>query len=527
MKKLNLLTVFLFSFLFFQCGENANTETPDMTSTENSDLSGSELGTISINVTGSDEAVPVFIDGLLLLHSFEYDDAAEKFVEAQKIDSTMVMAYWGEAMTKNHPLWRQQYTKEAIAALEKLAPTSEERLSLAKTEFEKDLLQGAEILFAEGVKKEKDIQYKDHMEALYQKYPDNHEVRAFYALSLLGSTKSGRDYEIYEKGAQIAQGIISENPNHPGALHYLIHSYDDPDNATKALNAANSYSKVAPDAEHALHMPSHIYIALGMWDEVINSNIASYEASVARINEKSLDNDARGYHAFKWLMYGYLQKGDFEKAKEMVNEMETFTQELPSSRARSHLISMKAAYLIETGDWEDELAESLVDDEDLRVGSKAVQHFLKGYLAYRAKDNEKLENVIADMKLLRENAEAEVTVGGAQMCSGVSRYNQKPTHAEVDRAHVMEMELSAMLAMRNKDAIAAEEWLQKATKLEEETNFMFGPPEIVKPSNELYGEFLIDMNKMKEAKIQFEKALERAPKRLIASEGLKMATQES
>ena len=147
------------------------------------------------------------------------------------------------------------------------------------------------------------------------KYPEHHEVAAFYALSLLGSSKSRKDDDNYEVGAKIAQSIISENPHHPGALHYLIHSYDDPDHATLALDAANRYSKVAPDAEHALHMPSHIFVALGMWDEVINSNIASYEASVVRMKKKELDNDARGYHAMK-LMSLLLPKKEILKKPE-------------------------------------------------------------------------------------------------------------------------------------------------------------------------------------------------------------------
>ncbi|MCF6223634.1 MAG: hypothetical protein L3J34_07890 [Flavobacteriaceae bacterium] len=153
------------------------------------------------------------------------------------------------------------------------------------------------------------------MKKLNLKYPDNHEVKAFYALSLLGSVSDGRDDEIYGKGAKIAQGIIEENPNHPGALHYLIHSYDDPKHANLALDAAYSYAKVAPDASHALHMPSHIFVAMGMWDEVVKSNENSYQASVNRMERKKLDNDARGYHAFHWLEYGYLQQNRFEDAK--------------------------------------------------------------------------------------------------------------------------------------------------------------------------------------------------------------------
>lgn len=261
--------------LFVQCKEKQSLSLEEVS-----------LGDVNFAVTGSDEALPYFQEGLLLLHSFEFEDAAEKFVKAQQIDSSFVMAYWGEAMSYNHPLWRERYSEDGIAALEKLAGTKEERLSMAKTTIEHDLLEAVEILYSEGDKKEVDMAYKNQMENLYKKYPEHHEVAAFYALSLLGSSKSRKEDDHYELGAKIVQSIIDENPQHPGALHYLIHSYDDPDHATLALDAANSYSKVAPDAEHALHMPSHIFVALGMWDEVINSNIASYEASVARMEDK-------------------------------------------------------------------------------------------------------------------------------------------------------------------------------------------------------------------------------------------------
>ena len=212
MKNLKIFSILFCVIFFIQCEPT----TPSVP----------KLGSTDIQVTGSADAMPFFRNGYLLLHSFEYEDAAEQFVKAQETDPDFVMAYWGEAMTKNHPLWKQQFTEKGMAALNKLADSPEARAAKATTQFEKDMLNGAEILFAEGEKKEKDEQYKNYMEELYKKYPENLEVASFYALSLLGAVKGGRDKEAYEKGAIIAQGVIKENPNHPGALHYLIHSYD-------------------------------------------------------------------------------------------------------------------------------------------------------------------------------------------------------------------------------------------------------------------------------------------------------------
>ena len=189
-----------------------------------------------------------------------YGDAAEAFLKAQEADENFAMAYWGEAMTKNHPLWSEQDFDEGRAILSRLAPSQEERLAKAPTELEKDFLMAVELLYGDGTKIERDDAYAQHMGKLFNKYTDNHEIAAFYALSLLGSVEAGRDYEVYGKGAKIAQSILDENPRHPGALHYLIHSYDDPDHAPLAIEAANNYSKVAPDAGHALHM-LHISIS--------------------------------------------------------------------------------------------------------------------------------------------------------------------------------------------------------------------------------------------------------------------------
>jgi tetratricopeptide (TPR) repeat protein len=519
MKKYLYLLLCLTVLLFAQCANEKKQDPTDDTALETD-----ELGTIKIDVTGTAEAKEHFMDGLLLLHSFEYADAEAQFKKAQALDSTFVMAYWGEAMTKNHPLWRHQDTEEAQAILQKLAPDKTARIAMAQTALEKDLLQGAEILFGDGDKDDRDLLYRDHMETLQQKYPDNHEVSALYALSLLGTVKDGRDYEVYGKAATIAQGIISENNNHPGALHYLIHAYDDPQHAAKALQAANSYSRVAPDAGHALHMPSHIYVALGMWDEVIRSNIASYDASVERMKRKELDNDARGYHAFKWLMYAKLQKEQYDEALTQVKMMKQYCTEMPSPRARSHYAQMRALYLNESGRWDDPIATDTIDVSDLIVVLKAVDAFTQGNLHYHKKDKEALATTITQLEMEIKNAETDVLVKGGKMCSGVSYYNQLPNQQDIDRSKVILHQLKAMkalLANQEQKAIAE---MQRAVDMEEKGSFMFGPPEVIRPSPEFYGNYLMEKGKTAEAKAMFEKAIERAPNRLIPTQALKSLT---
>ena len=279
----------------------------------------------------------------------------------------------------------------------------------------------------------------------------------------MGAVKLGRDVKAYEKGAAIAQSIIDENPNHPGALHYLIHSYDDPEHATLALSAAYSYSKVAPDAAHALHMPSHIYVALGMWDEVIASNIASWEASVKRMERKELDNDARSYHALHWLLYGYLQKGNMAKADKIMADMKGYFAELPSKQARNYMIAMKGNYLVDSEKWDSEFAKIEIDDTDLNIQFQAMNSFMDGYQAWRKKDVNQLKDIIDHIATRRTGAGFVAKEGGAKMCSSTSR--SKPNKMDVDKARLIETQLKALKAQLENNDKKTEEYFKEAIVL--------------------------------------------------------------
>lgn len=500
-----LTSGFFALFLFYQCSPPPGKQ--------------SKLGTVHFDVTGSKEALPHFTEGLLLLHSFEFEDAAEAFIAAQKADSSMAMAYWGEAMTYNHPLWAEQSYEEAVAALNKLDTSADGRVEKAITTIEKDFMKAVNVLYGEGTKYERDLKYADFMEEVYKKYPESQEAAAFYALSLLGSVPVGRDDEVYEQGAVIAKSILNENPNHPGALHYLIHSYDDPNHASAAVSAANSYMKVASAAGHALHMPSHIYVAMGMWDEVVAANELSYQASVERMVRKNLDHDARGYHSFQWLHYGYHQQGRTDKALHVVQEMKKYTEELPSARARVHLSLIKGAYLVETRDWTGEISDIVVDPAGLNISILGILHFADGMKAYQQKDREALKNTIANLEKERLKVVIQLENKGITLCSGVGWESQKANQLDVDQAHVLEMELRSLLATAEGNPAIAEDWLKKATELEGEISYSYGPPPIVKPSFELYGEWLLENHRPQDALVQFDYSLKRAPRRLLSLQG--------
>lgn len=479
------------------------------------------LGIVNLAVSGESNALPQFEKGLLLLHSFEYSDAREAFEQAQKIDPGMAMAYWGEAMTYNHSLWGEQDYEKGVLALNRMEQHASDQ---SISELEVDFLTAVQILYQpKKTKLERDVLYAEFMESLQRKYPDNHEVSAFYALSLLGSVPVGRDDQIYGQGAKIAKGILAENPNHPGALHYLIHSYDDPLHAGMALDAANSYAKVAPDASHALHMPSHIYVALGMWDDVVLSNENSYQASLNRMERKKLDNDGRGYHAYHWLEYGYLQQGRVEDARKMVFDLQGYAEETPSNYARRHLVYLKGTFLNETDLWDDPVADIEIDVSDLNVSVRSQYNVIEGRKAFRSGDKIKLDEAIKNIQDDHAKESLLATYKGAQLCSSVSR--NEASQMDLDESIIMLEQLLGLRAWMNNDRLLAEKHIKYSIVLNDKLSYSYGPPFIQKPTNELYADWLVEQNRPEEAIEQYNLTLEKATNRKYAVLGKQRASE--
>ncbi len=482
------------------------------------------LGELQHQFSISKEAQPGFEKGLLLLHSFEYDDAREAFKEAVAADDQEVMAYWGEAMTHYKALWRLQDVDAGREVMNRLGSTRNQRLEKADSDLEKDFWQGIELLYGEGELNERNQAYAEHMGKLYDKYPGNQEVAAFYALGLMWSVPLGRDAEVFDRSAQVVAGILKENPQHPGALHYMIHAYDDPQYAELAIDAADLYAQVAPDATHALHMPSHIYLALGRWSDVVASNEASYQASLNRLERKGLDGSARGYHSYSWLHYGYLQQQRQADAHRLLKDMVGFTKSHPNRQARSYWISMQNAYLTDVGEWSEDVQLLPVNHQDLALASQAGHRFFQGRMAYRSGD---LQTLSAHMDSLNKEiaaAELVVTSEGITLCSaGITRY--APNRTDIQRATVMLHQLSAYRALLQQDNTAAEKYLHEAVTLEAATGYSFGPPDIPYPSFEQYGYWLLENDRPQEALEQFSRGLERTPNRTNALKGKMKALQ--
>lgn len=344
------------------------------------------LGTASFPTsTHSAVAQEDFIRGLLLLHLFEYQDAAKSFVAAEKIDPAFAMAYWGEAMTFNHGVWNQVDVGAGQTALARFGPTPEARARRISDPCERAYMQAVESLYSgKGSKRERDAQYATAMEKLSQAYPKDDEAQLFYALALLGKSEGVRDVPTYLKAAEIAKSVFERNPDHPGAAHYWIHGMDDPQHAAGALEAARALSQIAPDAGRAQHMCSDIFLALGMWDAVVRANIAASSVINRQAVAAGKPPRHRGHYNY-WLEYGYLEQGRISKAKGVVAACRTEAAESgmaaradgrvdPDDSNVGSFEVMRNRYIVDSGHWNGEIASSGVD-----LGSALMPQFNRAF----------------------------------------------------------------------------------------------------------------------------------------------------
>ena len=473
-----------------------------------------KLGTVVFPTSGSKEAQPAFLKGLAALHSFWYEEALEYFREATKIDPDFAMGYWGEAMTYNHPLWAQQDTEAARRALAKVKDTSK------LTSRERAFIEAARVLFGEGDKLARDKAYAVAMEKIARQFADDFEVACFYSLSLLGTVRPGdKGFTRQMKAGAIALDVYEKNPNHPGAAHYIIHSFDDPEHAILALPAARRYSEIAPEAHHARHMPAHIFLQLGMWPEAASSNESAWAVSDAWVKRKNLSLSLRDYHSLHWLLYVYAQQGRFGKAEELLavkrNDMEQSRGEGGVTRYNE---DMAAAFVVETERWD--LASKFFAAESKNAASDAGGHAGHAPSAAGSPSPQMGGNMRSQSLPVFIRGLAAAKRGSAEADKAIEEMRairkRLADSGDAYRAKIMEireLEVAATAAAAKSNYNEAIETMKRATALEEEMSPPSGPPTLIKPSHELFGEILLAAGRPKEAAHQFEVALTRQPYR--------------
>lgn len=466
----------------------------------------SQLGRVEFPTSGSPQAQAHFLRGLAALHSFWYEEAAEAFRESTKVDPEFSMGYWGEAMTHNHPLWSEQDPAAARLVLAKIKETPK------LTERERAYLNAVKVLFGDGDKRARDTAYSAAMEKIYRAYPDDLDAAAFYSLSLLGLVRGeDKSYRLQARAGAIALDVYQKNPNHPGAAHYIIHAFDDPEHAIIALPAARRYASIAPEAHHARHMPSHIFLQLGMWPEAAASNEAAWESSDAWMKRKKLSVSVRDYHSLHWLMYAYLQQGRYKKAEELLTLMKkvmsesTYDNKLWPGYYENNWANMAAAFIVETEAWNRAM--------ELFPGNKPSTE-QTGSNGMHASHDATVRTSMAS-----RNLPAFIHGLVAATKGAIIEVNSLKS--------VNEIEVQALsFSMRN-DHTAAIDLMKKATALEEERGAPYGPPSLIKPSHELFGEILLRAGQPKEAIEKFQVSLLRQPNRARSLLGLARAYQQS
>lgn len=449
-----------------------------------------ELGRIDFPASGAPEAHRQFVLGVLWMHSFEYPRAAAAFQRAQRLDPGFAMAYWGEAMTHTHPVWNEQDLPAARAVLARLGASAAARRARAPTHREQMYLDAVEALYGEGGKAARDTLYSAAMERLVRAHPDDLEAKAFYALSLIGLSQGVRDTTTYRRAAAWADTVFAANRSHPGAAHYLIHAWDDPDHARLGLEAARAYSSIAPDAAHAQHMTTHIFLALGMWDEVVAQNTIAMGLT-ARVPG----------HYTSWLHYGMLQQGRLREATAFLEEMR---ENMATQRMEREgiLAWMRLAHVLATDRWEDGPALWEIDVSGQPAPARAAELYFRGLASHRVGDRRGLDSARAALITIRQE------LAGSNPDS--------PALGELD-VQLLELRAFQQLgAGRRAEAIAT---LRQAAALQERLPVEFGPPQVAQPSHELLGS-LLEAGSPGAAVRAYQGALRLAPMRALSLMGL-------
>jgi hypothetical protein len=478
----------------------------------------SAMGALHFPVTGNASCNKLFTDGMLALHSFMYDRAHELFQAAAKADPKCEMAHWGDAMTFNHPLWSEEDLVSARAAL--AAVKSESHL----TQKERAFLGAARALFGEGSPKDRLKAWLGAAEKMHQDHASDDEVSLEYALSLIANSERLSDQRKLMQAAAIGMDVLQRNPNHPGAAHYIIHACDTPDHAILALPAAERYARIAPAASHALHMPSHIFVQLGMWERVARSNEAAWPAS---------ENDAKGkpidkydWHSYSWLAAAYLELGQHQRASRLLDELRERMAKEDHADPRFAYSLIAHLYLTDADAWEriDELLKPIASHLPLEQGEAAgslgcAQHapgagastrypvglvsqqrvrYLRAEAAMRRGDEAAVKAELQALQPIYEAMEA-----WHAMFSPQSYERRKATEAVF---------LAGARAYRDKTPAAFAAAVDALKKLGEAGDPFANGPAFDPPADEWLGELYLAWNKPSEALAAFDAVLLRHPR---------------
>jgi len=474
------------------------------------------LGTVSFLISCNAEAQSRFTRAVALLHSFWYEEAEKAFVETAKADPQCGMAWWGAAMSNYHQVWPSPYSPAELAR--GVAAAAKAKSIGAKTARENGYID-AIAAFYRDVEHDDIITraraYEAGMQQLTASFPNDDEAAIFYGLALVAhgmSTPTDKTYAYQKQAAEIFNRLLKTHPDHPGIAHYLIHSFDYPALAPLALNAAYAYAKIAPSSPHALHMPSHIFVRLGMWDETIDSNLKSARAARDHAtHEHPGTTSFDELHASDYLAYAYLQRGDDEPVRELVDKLAAIKSLDTENFAGYYaLASVPARFALERKRWSDAAALTVRPAGfpwDRYSYAEAVTWFAAGIGNARSGDVAGAHADVERLKQLRQKL-----------------LDQKNGYW-ADQVTMQINAVEGWIAHAEGHEDVAEAQLRKAADLEDSMDKSPVTPGSILPAREMLGDFLLAMNRPQDALDAFERSLKDSPGRLNGLSGAAHAAQ--
>ncbi len=504
-----VLSAFLIAAVLSQNTKHSSAEAE--ASEIHKDTYGDQLGTVEFPISCSD-AVKLQVErGVALLHHMTYEGARAAFAAATQTDPDCAMGYWGQAMTYIHPLWSDAPGKENFETGQTLV--GEAKVHGQKTDRENAYIAAVGAYYEQGWNKNETVNlqsFEAGWEKVYRRFPEDIEAACFYALAHMATASPGdKTYTKQKQAGTIAEKVLARVSDHPGAHHYMIHAYDYPPLAPKALNAARSYGQIAPDIPHALHMPTHIFTRVGLWQESI---IMNKRSAVAALKHPAGNEISLHYpHALDYLVYAYLQQADDHKARQVMDKLL-----IPDGSFQTHIAAsysftaIPARFVLERQQW----AEAAVLEPRLSnnypienfPAMEAITYFARALGAARSGKMKVANQALEKLTVLHKKAEKTSVYWAKQV--------------EIQR-------LSAMAWImyqedRKKEALNV---MQKAAVLESSTEKHPVTPGEILPARELLADMLLDMGRYREAQAEYETALKRSPNRFNSLYGAGLAAE--
>ena len=500
-------------FILAACGgesseRSAQTADRPVAETEATDVDGSRLGTVLVAGTCSEAAEVHLERGLALLHSMTYEEAAKGFAAATEADPDCAMGYWGQAMTIVHPLWSDPPSEEAYQRGVALLATAREKASTDHEIAYVEALAGYFEVGRSDMERPNLVAFEEGWQDFHEAWPEDYEGAAFYALAQLSTVDpTDKTYSKQRQAGALAEQVLASVPDHPGAHHYIIHAYDNPALSAGAVDAARGYSGVAPEIPHALHMPTHTFTRLGLWQESIEWNRRSADAALKRpVGEET---SLHYFHALDYLAYAYLQGAEDRRAVAVLAELQAVEPPYQPHLASAYTFAaVPARLLLERQMWEAaanlEPRSPAAYPWDTAASSEAITYFARALGAARSG---RFEQARADLGTL---AELQKQVAASSPYWG--------TQVQIQRLSAL-----AWLQFEEGERETGLVTMQRAAELEAGTDKHPVTPGEVLPAGELLADMLMEVGQYPEALAAYEAALERAPNRFNSLYGAGMA----